>query len=487
MKTTRLAWGVAALALVGCADEVTGAGPDEGSSSTGTTSDPDPTRPGSTSSGTRGEDDTTTGGDETDASSSSSTTGAPQTDTGATSTGVTAGTETDGETDTETDGATCGDGAVDGGEACDDGGESEACNVDCTVAACGDGVLNATAGEVCDDAGESETCNDDCTAASCGDMVVNAAAGEVCDDGAETAACDVDCTAVACGDGVANETAGEACDDGADSEDCDADCTAVECGDGSINAAAGEECEGGPGCGDECAYTCAPFSAGSIAPDVDFAASSIIGVTAGLAWDGTELWSVSGGEADGLRLAQHASDGAVLMTYAPDFDFRSVFTQGDGGETIFAREFAQSTLSTMTSPGAFATDVTLAPAEPALGSQAAVVWNDDADEFVALSQAVVLRWSADGTFIGITELEGLGDAVPAELEYPSNRSLAWGQGCYLTYADGIVSSWDVQGQRVDTATLEDEPATLDSEFSLSYANGRIFVGDGTTFRGYPAW
>jgi len=45
----------------------------------------------------------------------------------------------------------CGNGFVEGDEACDDMGESATCNDDCTLAECGDGVLNVTAGEECDD------------------------------------------------------------------------------------------------------------------------------------------------------------------------------------------------------------------------------------------------------------------------------------------------------------------------------------------------
>lgn len=47
--------------------------------------------------------------------------------------------------------AVCGDGTVEGTEACDDMGESATCDDDCTLAECGDGVLNETAGEKCDD------------------------------------------------------------------------------------------------------------------------------------------------------------------------------------------------------------------------------------------------------------------------------------------------------------------------------------------------
>jgi hypothetical protein len=57
---------------------------------------------------------------------------------------------------------------------------------------------------------------------------------EACDDGGESATCDVDCTPRLCGDGTINTTAGETCDAGAETTTCDADCTAVSCGDGTM-------------------------------------------------------------------------------------------------------------------------------------------------------------------------------------------------------------------------------------------------------------
>ena len=57
----------------------------------------------------------------------------------------------------------CGNGTVEPGEACDDGGESADCDADCTEVMCGDGLANATAGEACDDGGESAECDADCS------------------------------------------------------------------------------------------------------------------------------------------------------------------------------------------------------------------------------------------------------------------------------------------------------------------------------------
>lgn len=120
----------------------------------------------------------------------------------------------------------CGNGLLDPGEACDDAGESTSCDVDCTAAECGDGLLNPTADEVCDDAGNSATCDVDCTAAACGDGLFNPAAGETCDDAGNSASCDNDCTAAECGDGLLNPAAGEVCDDGnaLDGDGCSARC-----------------------------------------------------------------------------------------------------------------------------------------------------------------------------------------------------------------------------------------------------------------------
>jgi cysteine-rich repeat protein len=120
----------------------------------------------------------------------------------------------------------CGNGRLEAGEECDAGGESATCDVDCTLATCGDGTVNVSAGEECDDAGGSVTCDPDCTVAECGDGTLNVDAGEECDDGGESSDCDADCTQVTCGDGTLNVSAGEECDDGntIGGDGCSADC-----------------------------------------------------------------------------------------------------------------------------------------------------------------------------------------------------------------------------------------------------------------------
>jgi len=148
----------------------------------------------------------------------------------------------------------CGNGIVEAGETCDEQGQTETCDEDCTPVDCGDGLVNEAAGEECDDGEVSEACNLDCTLPRCGDDVINVE-GEECDDGEGSAVCDADCTLAVCGDGTLNGLAAEECDDGGESGACDVDCTPAVCGDEVFNATAGEQCDGAgrtAPCNDDC-------------------------------------------------------------------------------------------------------------------------------------------------------------------------------------------------------------------------------------------
>jgi len=91
----------------------------------------------------------------------------------------------------------CGDGAVSGTEACDDGDASNNndCTNACTVAFCGDGLVHdqGSGAEVCDDLNDSDcgTCNATCSAAGTG----------TCDNGIGCAS-DADCTSGWCSGSV---------------------------------------------------------------------------------------------------------------------------------------------------------------------------------------------------------------------------------------------------------------------------------------------
>ncbi len=135
----------------------------------------------------------------------------------------------------------CGDGILDGGETCDEGEENgnapDACRMTCQVASCGDGVVDS--GEQCDDGNsvQDDGCSNICVLPGCGDGVVQAVTGEQCDDGNSVPddGCTNTCTTPRCGDGITNGT--DACDDANDSDadGCLNSCELPECGDGVVS------------------------------------------------------------------------------------------------------------------------------------------------------------------------------------------------------------------------------------------------------------
>ncbi|MEZ4463867.1 MAG: DUF4215 domain-containing protein [bacterium] len=154
----------------------------------------------------------------------------------------------------------CGDGRLDPGEQCDDGGvaRGDGCDQDCFVEACGNGRLDA--GEDCDDGNRAP--GDGCDAAcrreaACGDGRLDP--GEECDDGNLRLGdgCDDACQREPfCGDGTVDP--GEQCDDGnrVEGDGCDLACQREPfCGDGVLNP--GEQCDDGNRvAGDGCDLAC---------------------------------------------------------------------------------------------------------------------------------------------------------------------------------------------------------------------------------------
>ncbi len=175
--------------------------------------------------------------------------------------------DSDSDSDTTTGGptASCGDGHVDAGEACDDGpnnGPSKACTPLCQVNVCGDGYPLARA-EACDDGNQDDGdgCHDDCTLPkTCGNGKPDN--GEACDDGnqIDTDGC-IACKKAVCGDGYVQANV-ESCDDVSETSACNADCSLAQCGDEKLNASAGEVCDLGlkngiydSGCAADCKST----------------------------------------------------------------------------------------------------------------------------------------------------------------------------------------------------------------------------------------
>lgn len=197
------------------------------------------------------------------AATTSSSTADEESMTSSTATEDSTGSSSTAETGTSTGGLLCGDGVIEGDEACDDGAESATCDDDCTAAACGDGKLNEAAGEACDDGNDNDqdACTSACALPSCGDGVVQP--GEACDDGNRDNldGCIETCVAAVCGDGFVHDGV-EMCDVVGDSAQCDADCTLVACGDGTLNASAGEACDDGNNVDSDACVACIPAKCG---------------------------------------------------------------------------------------------------------------------------------------------------------------------------------------------------------------------------------
>ncbi len=199
-------------------------------------------------------------------------------------------------------------------------------------------------------------------------------------------------------------------------------------------------------------------------------------------FDGVDYWSSSGGSPGGDRTARYDINGNLLATYQPGIDLRSIFTDSDS-EPLYARGFNSSQIYVQTSPGVFANHVVLNGGN--LNSQSAVVLTVDGSEFRAMNAGTVERWDRQGNYIGSITLNGYG-SMGGEGSYPQNRGIACAGDYMLTYSNGTLSAWDDSGSRVDTTVLNGAGTSFDSHFSVSYANGMVFIVDaaGQPWRGY---
>jgi cysteine-rich repeat protein len=140
--------------------------------------------------------------------------------------------------------------------------ETAGCNINCTLPACGDRILNrlfrpqkldmsgpAAFTEQCDDGGRAngDNCSADCAHERCGNGVVDP--GEQCDGAAGLQPCSATCFQQVCGNGIVDPT--EECDNGVannNNGNCRVDCVINRCGDGHRNTLGTnvEQCDGGP-------------------------------------------------------------------------------------------------------------------------------------------------------------------------------------------------------------------------------------------------
>ncbi len=201
---------------------------------------------------------------------------------------------------------------------------------------------------------------------------------------------------------------------------------------------------------------------------------ALTGTTMSIAFDGTNYWSCSGGSSGGVRLGRYSLSGALVTTYSPGLDFRSLSTKADG--TLLARAYDSGIIYQQASPGVFASSgITLTGGT--LDAQSSVVLNGAGTEFNAMSGGVVSRWSTNGSYLGAVNLIGFGSIADENL-FPQNRGLAVMGNLWLTYnGSGLLSIWDTSGNRITQIPLPGAGTSFDSDFGFSYCNGKVFIVD----------
>ena len=270
--------------------------------------------------------------------------------------------------------AVCGDGVVEGAEACDEGDENSntapnGCREDCTAAGCGDGVVDDQ--EACDDGAENSddtpnACREDCSEPTCGDEVVDDDVVEACDDGDQNSddtpnACREDCSEPTCGDEIVDDDFDEDCDDGEENADgspnaCREDCSFPACGDGTVDNLFDEDCDDGNTTpGDGCTSVCTVCDDDDQEDQGDSPDSA-----AAIDWPGASLEDrvAQPGDADWYVVTPPCSDASVVMsaTFLPvggEVRLRA-FSEADVTELIGESEEAVGLAElTITSSDAF--------------------------------------------------------------------------------------------------------------------------------------
>lgn len=213
-----------------------------------------------------------------------------------------------------------------------------------------------------------------------------------------------------------------------------------------------------------------------------FADAGLSGGVRTLAWDGYGMFS-STDEPAGDDLARYDALGSFDLSYATGTSSTGIFTLGDGVPGLYARQSGSDDLYQIDETGLASGLFNLAtlPLDPL----ANVVADAGRGELVSHNNGLINRWSAaDGSPVGQLPLDGYG-GMAGEGSPPASVRMAMAGGCYLTYANGSVSSWDSTGSRAGSSFLPGAGSTADSHNSFSYAKGLAWVRDaGGTWRGY---
>lgn len=208
--------------------------------------------------------------------------------------------------------------------------------------------------------------------------------------------------------------------------------------------------------------------------------------TMGLAWDGCHYISVSGGNTDGNRLAFYSKNGTLMQLYSPGLDFRSIFTTATRHHRhshVMVRLFGNNTLLRMREPDLFKLSVTL---NTSLDSQSHVVPSACYGTYMALMfGGRVDFWNRQGEWLNSIMLQDYGQVL-GENQYPAYTNIVAFEHQLITLANSEASVWNCNGTRIARVRLDDVEGTYDIYWSLSVANGLLWLVDEQSrmFRGY---
>lgn len=330
------------------------------------------------------------------------------------STNSTSSTDTSDSSSTDSttgDPGVCGDGMIGGAEECDDGPNNDdllqgACRTDCTLAGCGDAVVDYVLGEQCDDGNAMATdgCDDACMVEvgnACGDGAIDYDQGEQCDDD--------------------NNNAGDGC-----SPNCQFEPFGASCGDGSIDA-------------DE------------ICDDTNLQNGDACNPTCNLANDSTLFVGAPGvaGQLDGIGMAARISGLGALAV-----DNTYLWLADSGNRTIRRIQISNAQVVTIAGGGNMAGDVDNANGLMARFAGLEAITTDSNLLWVADSGNHKLKQIALTAPYAVTTVAGSGaqsvsDGIGNQATFDDLRGLTYYAGMvYLLDANGAVL------RRFDPATQE---------------------------------
>ena len=174
--------------------------------------------------------------------------------------------------------------------------------------------------------------------------------------------------------------------------------------------------------------------------------------------DGTYIWTASGGGCN--RVGRFNQDGSPNGVYNVCLDFRSLFVS-NGGQ-LYGKMFCGDVYS-ISQSGVPTYMFNLAGD---LDCQSSGSFSADDTEIYTMAAPTITRFNAaNGSLLGSFTLNGMNGN---EFNYPASIQMETNaDGRILTFADGVVSEWDLGGTRIGQCTVPIAPRSVSTRASPS--------------------